>query len=146
MESHIVAVDGKAVLHQSLTISFDSGLCDEIANPENHGKVDQVAQLAGELFSPFGAVDVSDLADDGTVTEKFKPLVSLDEAFALACYRDAVGCLTPSNNEEDLQLSEIVLLLAIAQEVKEKLCRRRAMSPSVIPSSSKSANPSKVSI
>ena len=68
MESHIVAVDGKAVLHQSLTISFDSGLCDEIANPENHGKVDQVAQLAGELFSPFGAVDVSDLADDGTVT------------------------------------------------------------------------------
>ncbi|WZB70331.1 hypothetical protein WJ968_32910 [Achromobacter xylosoxidans] len=40
MESHIVAVDGKAVLHQILTISFDSGLSDEIANPENHGKVD----------------------------------------------------------------------------------------------------------
>ncbi|WZB61884.1 hypothetical protein WJ970_33930 [Achromobacter xylosoxidans] len=92
MESHIVAVDGKAVLHQILTISFDSGLSDEIANPENHGKVDQVGQLAGELFSPFGAVDVSDLADDGTVTvQKFKPLVSLDEAFALACYRYAVG-------------------------------------------------------
>lgn len=92
MESHIVAVDGKTVLHQSLTISFDGGLCDAVANPENHRKVDQVAQLAGELFSSFGAVDVSDLADDGTVTvENFKPLVSLDEVFALACYRYAVG-------------------------------------------------------
>lgn len=52
---------------------------------------EQVAQLAAKVFSPSGSADLSELADDDTVTvENFKPLVSLDAAFALACYRYAV--------------------------------------------------------